>query len=151
MKKKLLLDTVLKLKTDVERSIEATFNDAIKYNTTEKNIDALLLRLERLEAQLIIFKETIQEANKGKLGGVTNNYNIYLLSNYKSRIKFYEGMEKILVRSTRKAENAQIKLDDVRFQKALYVERAQELSDKLTLFNSKKKVTVFIDDSLNLL
>ena len=151
MKKKLLLDTVLKLKTDVERSIEATFNDAIKYNTSEKNIDALLLRLERLESQLIIFKETIQEANKGKMGGVTNNYNIYLLSNYKSRIKFYEGMEKILVRSTKKAENAQIKLDDVRFQKTLYVERAQELSDKLTLFNSKKKVTVFIDDSLNLL
>ena len=77
MKKKLLLETVLKLKSDIERSIASTFEDIIKYNITDKKIDLLWERLEKMEIQLVHFKEVIQEANKSKFEGCTDRSNYW--------------------------------------------------------------------------
>lgn len=151
MKKKLLLETVLKLKEDLERSIASTFDDIVKYNTTEKKIFSLWDRLEKMEVQLIHFKEVIQEANKSKFEGKTNNYHIYYLSNLKAKSRFYDNLEKALNRSPKKALDAQIGKDEVIKRKKQVGEEITKFQNKLSAFNSKKKVTVFLDESLNLL
>lgn len=153
MKKKLLLETVLKLKSDVERSITSTFDDIIKYNFTEKKVDLLLERIEKMEVQLIIFKEAIQEANKGKIGGITNNFNIYYLSNLVMKSRFYENLEKSLNMRTSIGQQpkTQIKKEEITSQRKQLKVRIKDFQDKLTLFNSKKKITVYLDESLNLL
>jgi hypothetical protein len=151
MKKKLLLETVLKLKSDIERSIASTFDDIIKYNTTEKKIDTLWERLEKMEVQLIHFKEIIQEANKSKFEGKTNNFNIYFLSNLVAKSRFYENLEKALNRAPAKAKNAQIKKEEVVSKRKQIDGEITKFQNKLSAFNSKKKVTVYLDESLNLL
>ena len=151
MKKKLLLETVLKLKSDIERSIAASFDDIIKYNFTEKKIDSLWERLEKMEVQLIHFKEVIQEANKSKFEGKTNNYHIYFLSNLVAKSRFYENLEKALNRSPKKALDAQITKDQVMSKRKQVGEEITKFQNKLSAFNSKKKVTVYLDESLNLL
>jgi hypothetical protein len=151
MKKKLLLETVLKLKADVERSINATFEDVVKYNFTEKKVESLMTRLDKLEAQLIHFKEVIQEANKSKFEGKTNNYHIYFLSNLVARQRFYENLIKALNRSPKKAETAQIQKEEATSKQQQTGEEITKFQNKLSAFNSKKKVTVYLDESLNLL
>jgi hypothetical protein len=151
MKKKLLLETVLKMKADVERSINATFEDVVKYNFTEKKVESLMTRLDKLEAQLIHFKEVIQEANKSKFEGKTNNYHIYYLSNLVARQRFYENLIKALNRSPKKAESAQIQKEEATSKQQQTGEEITKFQNKLSAFNSKKKVTVYLDESLNLL
>ena len=151
MKKKLLLETVLKLKSDVERSIEASYDDIIKYNFTEKKISGLLDRLEKLEVQLIVFKEAIQEANKSKFEGKTNNFNIYYLSNLVAKNKFYETLDRALTRDKIKAKTAQIKKEETTTKRKQLKEEITKFQNKLSTFNSKKKVTVYLDDDLSLL
>jgi len=151
MKKKLLLETVLKLKSDIERSIENSYIDILKYNFTEKKVDLLLERIEKLEIQLVHFKEVIQEANKGKIGGVTNNWNIYTLSNLKAKKLFYEKLLKKFERKTSRLDKAQIKENTAQSEFKKLSVKIIEFEDKLSTFNAKKKVTVSIDESLNLL
>jgi len=151
MKKKLLLETVLKLKADVERSVASSYEDIIKYNFTEKKVDLLLERIEKLEVQLIHFKEVIQEANKSKFEGKTNNFNIYYLSNLVAKSRFYENLEKALNRASSKAKTAQIQKDTVTSRRKTLSEEINKFQNKLSTFNAKKKVTVVLDESLNLL
>ena len=150
MKKKLLLEAVLKIKDSVERSISFSYDDIIKYNTTDKKVDNLLSRLERLEVQLLHLKEVIQEANKGKLRGITNNYNIYYLSNLTAKKRFYEDLISNLGKN-KKAVNVQIPKEDAILSLNKLKEEIFKFQQKLTTFNSKKKVTVILDESLNLL
>lgn len=151
MKKKLLLETVLKIKADVERSIENTYDDIIKYNMSEKKVDNLLERAEKLEIQLIHLKEVIQEANKGKFEGKTNFFNIFHLSNLNAKREFYRELEKRLTRASKKASVAQIGINAVTSKLKLLGEEINKFQKKLTTYNSKKKVTVYLDESLNLL
>jgi hypothetical protein len=152
MKKKLLLETVLKLKADIEKSIVSIYDDIIKYNFTEKTVDLLLVRAEAMEKQLIIFKEVIQDANKGKIKGITNNYNIYLLSNLKAKRMFYASLIHVFINRKKKdLDKAQITKDDAMSKYDQLTEKIKDLENKLSEFNSKKKVTVYLDDSLNLL
>lgn len=148
MKKKLLLETVLKLKADVERSISSSYDDIVKYNFTEKKVDALMTRIEKLEVQLIHFKEVIQEANKSKFEGKTNNYHIYFLSNLKAKDIFYQTLERAFGKSKK---SAQIKKEDVASARKELSEQINKFQNKLSAFNAKKKVTVILDESLNLL
>lgn len=151
MKKKLLLETVLKLKSDVERAIASAYDDIIKYNFTEKRVDTLLERVEKLEVQLLHFKEVIQEANKSKFEGKTNNYHIYFLSNLVAKKRFYETLSKAFKIKTNKASDAQItKIETTSALKQLS-EQISEFQNKLSAFNAKKKVTVYLDKDLNLL
>jgi hypothetical protein len=150
MKKKMLLVEVLKLKSDVEKSIEGVYNDIFKYNESETKIDLLLERLDKLEVQLLIFKEVIQEVNKGKIKGVTNNYNIYYLSSLVARYEFYRKLQKTLRRS-KTPELAQINLEVVTSRKKQIEIDILSYREKLSEFNNKKKVTVVIDESLGLM
>jgi len=151
MKKKLLLETVLKLKADVERSITSSYDDIVKYNFTEKQTDVLLDRVGKLETQLIIFKEIIQEANKSKFEGKTNNHNIYFLSNLKTKKFFYDKLLKTFGRKTKDLELAQIKKEDAKSAFNQLSGEIKQFENKLSSFNSKKKVTVYLDEDLNLL
>jgi hypothetical protein len=150
MKKKMLLVEVLKLKSDVEKSIEGVYSDIFKYNESETKIDLLLERLDKLEVQLLIFKEVIQEANKGKIRGVTNNYNIYHLSSLVARYEFYKRLQKILRRS-KTPELAQISLEVTTSRKKQIEIDILAYREKLSEFNNKKKVTVVLDESLGLM
>jgi hypothetical protein len=100
---------------------------------------------------LIHFKEVIQEANKSKFEGKTNNFNIYFLSNLVAKSRFYENLEKALNRAPAKAKNAQIKKDEVMSRRKQIDGEITKFQNKLSAFNSKKKVTVYLDESLNLL
>lgn len=151
MKKKMLLDTALKIKDSVEKSIVACYDDIVKYNLTDVKAGSLLERAEKLEQQLIHLKEVIQEANKGKhKDGKTNNYYIYYLSNVVLKNKFYESLEKGLNRAPAKAKTAHIKRDEVASKKRTIGEEINNLRNKLSLFNTKKKVTIYLDESLDL-
>src|SRR4030042_2670141 len=151
MKKKLLLEQVLKLKAVVEKSIETSYDHVLKYNFTDKKVDLILDRIEKLEVQLIIFKEVIQEANKGKIRGITNNFNIYTLSNLKAKREFYSKLLTKFNHSTTKVEKSQIKQEEATTKFNKLSEEISKLQNKLSTFNAKKKVTVYLDESLDLL
>jgi tRNA/tmRNA/rRNA uracil-C5-methylase (TrmA/RlmC/RlmD family) len=148
MKKKLLLDTVLKLRTDVERELPKLYDSIIKYNFTEVKVDSMMDQIEKLELQLLHFKEVIQEANLSKFEGKTNNYHIYHLSNLTAKSMFYKTLITALKRSPKKAELAQIGLPTATTVYQKLKEEITKFQNKLSAFNSKKKVTVYLDEEI---
>jgi hypothetical protein len=151
MKKKLLLETVLKLKDTVEKSITTSYEDIIKYNFEDKSIQSLAERVGKLESQLIHLKQVIQEANKGKLKGITNNFNIYYLSNLKAKQLFYKTLLSKFGRSKKRDGLAQLTKEGVITRSNVIAKEIQDYQSRLTTFNAKKKVTVILDESLNLM
>lgn len=145
MKTKLRLDTVLKIKEDLERDIGELQKDITKYNETEKKVDALLGTLHKKMDQLIEIKESIQEANKGKhKDGKTNNYYIYHLSNLKNRKILYSQLGS-------RSKSAQISVEDANKIIRETDEEMDKVRNKLTLYNTSKTITVKVDESLGLL
>jgi hypothetical protein len=66
-------------------------------------------------------------------------------------MRFYETLEKAFGRSSAKNKTAQIKKDDITSAKKTLSEQINKFQNKLSAFNAKKKVTVVLDESLNLL
>jgi hypothetical protein len=93
MKVKLQLQTVVNLQRDIEDKI-VNYEDSIVRHNTELNVDSLLTTMLKLQDQLIIVKEVIQTANKGKNSeGKTNNYFIYKKSNLEKFKKFLRKLK----------------------------------------------------------
>ena len=148
MNKKLLLETVLKLKGDLEhRDIKELQGDIVKYFNTEKNVETLQEILKKKEAQLIILKEVIQEANQGThKNGKTNNYQIYQLSILKFR---KEMIQELIQKHDPKV--SQISIEQLNKDLRENLSEAEKISSSLTTFNRDTYVKVELDESLNLL
>ena len=148
MKKKIQLGTVLKIKDDLEkRDIKELQGDIVKYFNTEKSVEGLLGTLEKKEAQLIVIKEVIQNANQGKhKNGNTNNYQIYRLSILRFRREMIQNLIDIHDPKTSKISIEQLNKD----LKANLSE-SDTISSSLTTFNRDTLVKVELDESLNLL
>ena len=146
MKKKLLLQTVIHIKDDLSRNIVELQKDIIKYNNTEINTAGLLDKLEKSESQIIVIKEAIQKANRDKhKDGKTNNYYIYNLSNLNSR----RVMTETLLQKTNK--NSQLSEKKLTEDLHNILTEIDLVRSKLATFNTTHKVTVELDESLNLL
>jgi len=145
--KRIILATVLGIQTKLVNNILAHKKEISRFmtaKTSETNVDDLYETLLKEEDQLIVIKEVIQNANKGKhKDGKPNNFYIYKMSNLKSRKTFLIG-----IRDNKKNQwsnkqiNERIKLIDNEIHK---------IDNKLTFFNSSKKVRVAINPELNLL
>ena len=145
--KRTILATVLGIQTKLVNNILSHKKEISRFmtaKTSEINVDNLYETILKEEDQLIVLKEAIQSANKGKhKDGKTNNFYIYKMSNLKSRKTFLTG-----IRDNKKNQwsnkqiNERIKLIDNEIHKIDY---------KLTFFNSSKKIRVTINSELNLL
>ena len=145
MKKKLRLDTVLKIKDKLEEIIFATQKDIVRYNTSEIKIDKLLNKLKSLEKQFVILKTTVQKANTLEHEDGKPNFDyIFELSNLKNfRTLLYKlnGNE-----STSQLDNKEIT------KRTKQIGAAQDIiRTKMENFNTSHFVTVELDESLNLL
>ena len=149
MKKKLLLTEVLKIKADVEEKIERLFYDIVSYNTTTKKVDVLMERLEKLENFLIDLKLAIQTANLSKYKGFVNYFTIFKVSSLKGKLRLYQRLQKALKRAP--ISSAQIKSEEVTSKITALNEEILTLEARLTQFNSNKKVTINVDESLEYL
>ena len=148
MKEKLRLVTVLKIKEDLETSIEATYSEILKLSRDSKQdaeVDSLFEKLEKLENQLIVVKEVVQDANRRRHTRSirTNNYYIYKYSNLLAKKRFYNKISKSETATKITYETAKEKV------KQIFTE-LENVRNKLSNFNLRKRVTVDLDESLNL-
>ena len=147
MKQKLPLNTVLNLKNVVEKLIEKTHEDIRTKNTGTANLDGLIKHKTDLEAQLVSLKEVIQLANQSKMFGFSNNYRIYTLSNLTASKRFYTS----LLASARKTKAPlQLTVDTIKGTLASINKSIGEIEAALTEFNTKKKVWVDLNPTLDL-
>ena len=143
MKERLRLKTVLEIKLNLENSIKELYSDIQKNNSTKLDTSKLIERLEKEEEQLIIMKEAIQNANRGRhLTGRTNNYYIYKYSNLQAKKRFYSKLQKLSSKSSQITDGEAT--DKVR----KLGEELTNISSKLTKFNERKKVSVSLDKDL---
>lgn len=86
-KHKLQLDAVRKISETVKEKIDTHYKYIEEFNEKNQDLDSVEKELEKLEDQLILLKEVIQNANKNKHKDSkrSNNYYIYRLSNLKTR------------------------------------------------------------------
>lgn len=147
MKQKLPLNTVLTLKNVVEKMIDKTHDDIRVGNVGTKNLTDLLEHKDKLEKQLVMLKEAIQLANQSKMFGFSNNYRIYTLSNLAASKRFYTS----LLASARKIKAPlQLNVDYIKGTLTVINNSITEIEAALTSFNTKKKVWVDLDPTLNL-
>lgn len=146
MKKKLRLYVVLRLKEDLETMISASYHDIQKYNTAGMAVGNLLDNVGRMEEQLIVFKEAIQNANRRRhVTGRTNNYYIYKYSNLLARKRMYQR-----IKTVKDPDNRLISPDIARIEIKKLDAELQNISNKLSNFNKRRQITIEIDESLNL-
>jgi hypothetical protein len=146
MKEKMRLTTALKIKDYLEENIKSYYNDIVNYNDSKDiSVEELLSKVEKLEAQQIIIKEVIQDANRRRhIRSIhTNNYYIYKNSNLVAKKRFYNTLR-------RKLTCVQIDKDRIRTEIKKIDGELEIIRNKLSNFNSRRKVTVEIDESLNL-
>ncbi len=127
MKKVLRLSVVLDIKKYLERTIVEQYKQSA--------LDTYYL--DRLEKQLVIIKLAVQRANRGRhCNGRTNNYYIYKFSTLMDRKKFY----------TSGATSSKVveKIREID-------QKLTNISNKLSKFNSRRRVLVSLDKSLDLL
>ncbi|HKL13879.1 MAG TPA: hypothetical protein VJ907_09765 [Halanaerobiales bacterium] len=148
-KTKLQINTVLKLKEELEEKIEHTEDSIQKYNYTELSVSNLIERLEKLRNQLIIVKETLQEANQMKSKDKkSNNYYVYHLSNLNRTKKFYNNLLNDIVFN--KDGEPQLKKEEVEARQRAIDEEIKDVKATLSNFNRTKSVTIQIDETLDL-
>jgi len=147
MKKKLQLQTVIYIKNDLSRDIGELQKDIIKYVNTEKKVDNFLVKLDKSEKQLIVIKEAIQKANRDKhKDGKTNNYYIYQLSNLNAkRVMIEEILQK------HDSKSSQMSEEELKEELTTILSEIERINSSLRAFNSNHKITVDLDESLNLL
>lgn len=144
MTEKMLLVDILKIKTALVKQIKCDREIIKTYlNTKDKNLEEIEDELDKKEEQLIIIKEIIQNANKSKhKDRLTNNFYIYRMSNLKEKKDFYQSLN--IGREsnwTNKEITSKIRKLD---------EEINKISDKLTTFNTSKKIKVKLNPDLNL-
>lgn len=144
MTEKMLLVDILKIKTALVKQIKCDREIIKTYlNTKDKNLEEIEDELDKKEEQLIIIKEIIQNANKSKhKDRLTNNFYIYRMSNLKEKKDFYQSLN--IGREsnwTDKEITSKIRKLD---------EEINKISDKLTTFNTSKKIKVKLNPDLNL-
>jgi hypothetical protein len=145
MKVKLQLQTVVNLQRDIEDKI-VNYEDSIVRHNTELNVDSLLTTMLKLQDQLIIVKEVIQTANKGKNSeGKTNNYFIYKKSNLEKFKKFLRKLKDAIGKND---ENAHINSAEIDQKKKATESEIKNIQTKLDKFNDSKTVSVEFDESI---
>ena len=144
MMKKLLLVDLLKIKTTLVKQIKYDREVIRTYlNKKVENLEGIEEDLDKKEEQLIIIKEVIQNANKSKhKDKLTNNFYIYRMSNLKEKKDFYQSLN-IGRDSTWTNEELKSKIRKLD-------EEINKISDKLTDFNTSKKIKVELNPDLEL-
>jgi hypothetical protein len=145
MKLKLQLNTVVAIKKDLENRLVEYQDNIIKHNLT-MNVAAFMDTLVKLQDQLVIVKEVIQNANKSKNSdGKSNNYFIYRKSNLEKFKKFLITLKDSIGVYDR---NAHFNDEYIKSQKKSIESEVKTIQKKLTTFNDSKKVSVKFDDEL---
>lgn len=145
MRKKLRLQTVLKIKKHLETLIEETYKTFLKINETDVSVYPLLEKIDTASEQLIIIKEAVQKANQGRhKTGRTNNYYIYKHSNLRTKERVYSDIKAV------DPSSCQVSPDEARVQVKKIRAELDAISTKLTNFNLRKRVVVVLDESLEL-
>ena len=147
MKKKLQLQTVIHIKDSLSRDIVELQKDIIKYNNSEKKVDTLFETLDKKEAQMIVIKEAIQKANRDKhKDGKTNNYYIYRLSNLNGkRVMIQDLLQEHNAKTSQQSE------ESLKKDLSNILSEIDTVKSSLKTFNRDHKITVILDESLNLL
>ena len=145
MRKKIRLQTVLKIKKHLETLIEETYKTFLKINETDVSVYPLLEKIDTASEQLIIIKEAVQKANQGRhKTGRTNNYYIYKHSNLRTKERIYNEIKAVDPLA------CQVSPDEARVQVKKIRAELDAISTKLTNFNLRKRVVVVLDESLEL-
>lgn len=145
MKKKIRLQTVLKIKKHLETLIEETYSDIQKYNKTTTKVDGLFTTALKLEEQLIIIKEAVQKANQGRhRTGRTNNYYIYKYSTLLTKKRCYLSIK------GKSTDVYQISPGEAKVRMRKVDAELETISNKLSNFNLRKRITVTFDATIDL-
>ena len=147
-----MVETLLKVKSNLEQSIKTDWEYASKFMAKKKpKIDEFLKAvavITKKEEQLVMFKVAQQKANlKTHSNGKSNFAYIYELSNLNNSREYLENVKKKI---------ADLKLAKDEFNEPNrmldeVVRKIQTITTKLTDFNRTQKTTVQLVPGMNLL